>query len=505
VAVGVLVLIVVLAVMAGFEREVKSRLLGFTPHVMLQFAPFGHGQVIEDWGAVVRHIEDVEGVEEGYAQLHDFTLLEYEDVILPVQVRAIDTANAEQMQALGELVAKEKYGGNAEMGLGENAIVAEPTAKRFGLRVGERILLYSARNLNELARAYAITDREPLAVEFADRISKIRAALRDKMTPEEGREGFAFDDLNAIYIEIQALEEGPARPGEREILSEIRAILNSGEKSATGNRRLLPAGSIERAGRRFDSLEDLDMEKEDARVLKELREVVLPKELEVIGIFLASKHVVHPDVFVPLPTGQELKNLDGGVEAVGVRVEDPYHVEPVAERLEERLPAGWYVTTWKDQHRAWVDLIGKERKMMYFALSFIILVAAFCIAAVMFTVTIQKKQEIGVMKALGAVPAQVVCVFLYQGMVIGLFGSLLGVGLGLLVIRFRRQIHGVFKEIGFDFFPSDFHDIDVIPAHVNPAEVFWIAGGAFLLCALAAFLPAVKAARADAARCLRNF
>jgi lipoprotein-releasing system permease protein len=235
-----------------------------------------------------------------------------------------------------------------------------------------------------------------------------------------------------------------------------------------------------------------------------ISELALPKELEVIGIFKVSTHVVHPGVFVPLPTGQELKKLDGGVESIGVRVEDPYRVGPVRDRLKGSLPPEWSATTWMDENRGFVSLIAKERMMMYFALSFIMLVSAFCICAVMFTVTVQKKQEIGVMMALGAWPALVVRVFLFQGVIIGFIGALLGVGLGLLVIRFRGPIHEVLKLVGFDPFPEDFHYIDGIPAHVNPVEVGAIAAGAFLLCTLASLVPAFFASRRDAARCLRN-
>ena len=197
--------------------------------------------------------------------------------------------------------------------------------------------------------------------------------------------------------------------------------------------------------------------------------------------------------------------MEGGVEALGVRVDDPYKVEAVQSRLGETLGPGWSVLSWKDQNRAWVELIARERMMMYFALSFIVLVSAFCIMAVIFTITIMKKQEIGVMKALGATPFQVVRVFTFQGSIVGLMGSLLGVGLGLLVVHFRDPIYELLKRVGFDIFPADFHGIDGLPAHVNPQEVMIVGAGAFLLCVIAALIPAFLTSRRDPARCLRNY
>ena len=142
--------------------------------------------------------------------------------------------------------------------------------------------------------------------------------------------------------------------------------------------------------------------------------------------------------------------------------------------------------------------------MMYFMLSFIILISAFSMMAVMFTVTIQKRREIGVMKALGAAPGQIVRVFLYQGMILGTLGAILGVGLGRVVIHFRGSIQALFRTLGFDPFTSSFTGFDILPAHNDPFEQAVFAVMAFVLCSLAALVPAFFAARSDAAKSLRN-
>jgi lipoprotein-releasing system permease protein len=142
--------------------------------------------------------------------------------------------------------------------------------------------------------------------------------------------------------------------------------------------------------------------------------------------------------------------------------------------------------------------------MMYFALSFIVLVSAFSMMAVMFTVTIQKRREIGVMKALGAAPGQIVRVFLYQGMLLGLLGAVLGVGLGRIVIHFRGLVQEGMRAIGFDPFSASLTGFGVLPAHNDPVEQAVIGFMAFLLCSLAALVPAFFAARSDAAKSLRN-
>ena len=108
--------------------------------------------------------------------------------------------------------------------------------------------------------------------------------------------------------------------------------------------------------------------------------------------------------------------------------------------------------------------------------------------AVMFTVSIQRKKEIAVMMALGATPFQVVRVFLWQGVIIGFMGALLGVGLGLLVLEYRMQIQGFLAGIGFDPFPVAFHGTANIPVVIDWAELAWQAVKAFVMVVVASII-----------------
>jgi lipoprotein-releasing system permease protein len=254
----------------------------------------------------------------------------------------------------------------------------------------------------------------------------------------------------------------------------------------------------------YEVLSKTDAAEMDGEILKGIKSLVLPKEVQVIGIYSASQMAVTPDLFVPLPLAQDLAGLNGEVQGIALRLDDPYQAEQVAMSVRQHLGSGEYVETWGDQYQAFFTLINQQRVMMYFALSFIVLISAFSMMAVMFTVTIQKRREIGVMKALGAAPGQIVRVFLYQGMILGISGALLGVGLGRLVIHFRGEVQEALRALRFDPFSASLTGFGVLPAHNNPLEQFVIGLMAFLLCSLAALVPAFFAARSDAAKSLRN-
>ena len=109
------------------------------------------------------------------------------------------------------------------------------------------------------------------------------------------------------------------------------------------------------------------------------------------------------------------------------------------------------------------------------------------------------------MKALlGAAPSQLIKVFLYQGVIIGFFGGLLGLLTGYLVVENRLIILDMFARLGFDPFPAEFNGFDELPAILNPTEFVGVFIFAFIMCIIATLVPAFVASRSDAAKSLRN-
>ena len=142
--------------------------------------------------------------------------------------------------------------------------------------------------------------------------------------------------------------------------------------------------------------------------------------------------------------------------------------------------------------------------MMFFLLVFIVLVAAFSIANTLITSVYQKTREIGILKAVGATDGMVMRVFLWQGLLVGAAGSLLGTALGCTVLYFRNDLlAAIARWTGHDLFPKEFYYFNELPAHIIPEDVLIIVFSSIILCTIGAVIPAIRAARLDPAGALR--
>ncbi len=501
---GVLVLVVVMAVYAGLERDVKGRLLGFTPHILLRYQPGGVvGGPLADWRAAATQAKALRGVKAATAFISDNVIIDVGTRQRPVLFHGIDTSDPAQVAGIAKMLDRVKHpASSADLGIDDRVVVSSLLAEQFEISVGDKLRLYSTRNFEAVMRAYKATENPPVREAYAT--SWKMATERLASSWHEEKDGFSIPRQvlrDEIYEPLYAIYSENIRKPEQERLQGILVAMDPVLNDESVHFNLETKTAIEQA---IAELNATDPEKMDGDILKGLKSIVLPKEAEVSGVYQASQMAITPDIFMPLPLAQSLAGLEDAVQGIALRLDDPYLAEPVATEARKTLGPDWSLLTWGDQYQGFFALINQQRVMMYFALSFIVLVSAFSMMAVMFTVTIQKRREIGVMKALGAAPGQIVRVFLYQGMILGILGAVLGVGLGHVVLHFRGEIQASFRALGFDPFAASFTGFGKLPAHNNPVEQAVIAVMAFILCSLAALVPAFFAARSDAAKSLRN-
>jgi lipoprotein-releasing system permease protein len=503
---GVMVLVVVMAVYAGMERQVKERLLGFTPHVLMRWETHG-GELakVTDWREQSKLLENFPGVESTSPYIADNVVLDVASMQKPVMFQAIDTENEAQVGRIAALLDVEHYpASSADMGLDDRVVISSTLAEQLYIKPGQTIRLLSTRNLEQVMDAYKSSEKGPLREEFTDRWTKIQKGLAEGWTKVGEADALSLKTLQEVFPLLNELQQESIREPERELVITIMEALDSGEVDQGTALYSYAQGTREEAEKAIAALNSTDVEQMDAEVFRSLKEVVLPKEARVIGVYQSSQMTLTPDIFMPIHMAQTLSGLDDAVQGIALRLDDAYQAANIAPQAVARLGPGWESLTWMEQYQGFFALINQQRMMMYVALSVIMLVAGFSMMAVMFVVTIQKRREIGVMKALGATVGQIVRVFLYQGMILGLLGAGLGILFGRIFIHYRGGVQSAMRSMGFDPFSSAFTGFTVLPAYNDPGEQAMFGVAAFVLCSLAALVPAFFAARSDAAKSLRN-
>jgi lipoprotein-releasing system permease protein len=257
-------------------------------------------------------------------------------------------------------------------------------------------------------------------------------------------------------------------------------------------------------------IEEIRRENDDPdakpRTLKDLKQdVVIPEPMKVTGLINSGAYSFDSTfLVVPLDNAQQLYQLKDGVHGLSVNTVNPYTVETTKALINAALDGEAFATSWYDENRQRFEAIRMERDVMFVILFFIVIVAAFGIMNTLITVTVQKTREIGIMKALGARTGQIVWIFLAQGMCVGLLGTAVGLGLGLTLLHYRNPFRDWLADtLHVEVFPRGIYEFDGIPAEIVPHDLIVICTGAFLICSLAALVPAWSAARLDPVKALR--
>ena len=419
VALGVTVLIVVIAVMTGFEKRLEQIILGFEPHLMVQ------QQVLVD-------PRDSESQSGRWDNLKDRLKKEIPDL------KAVSPYVTGQVLLQFGVDDSRRQAALMMMGVDSEG---NPLTER----VKEII------NAGELDLSY-----KPEHGKYGCLIS-MQFAQRNGITIGEHIEAFSTADIEPIVADL------------------------------------------------FDAVDNDQLSNDELRSrVKELTESIkTPKDMIVTGIFDSVRY--GEMILVPLEIGQDLYELEANVHGLSIELEDPFLANQINKKISALLPFGWNSETWIQRNKQLFATIRNERGMMYFVLFFIILVAAFSTMNTMITVTVQKRHEIGVMKALGARVSQIVGVFIGQGLIVGLIGSVSGLAAGSLVLYNRNSIRDVLAQrLGLEIFPEEMYGVAEIPAQIVPSDIAIICFGAFILCTLAALPPAYMVARLDPAKALRD-
>ena len=235
------------------------------------------------------------------------------------------------------------------------------------------------------------------------------------------------------------------------------------------------------------------------------RPSVRPASFEVAAIFEAGVQDHDANLaLISLADASGLKGLGGRPQGLAVRLADPLRAPEVESRLAAELGTGFAYTSWTETHRSLFRAMHIEKTMMTIILMFIVGVAAFNIVTSLMMVVNEKEQDIAILRTCGLEPARVVRIFFVQGAVIGLLGTLVGIGLGL-VLAFNVHTIVPWLETTFHFkiMPGDVFYVSEIPSEVHLSDVLIIPTLAFAIAMLATVFPSRRAARIAPAQALR--
>ncbi|MES2594697.1 MAG: FtsX-like permease family protein [Verrucomicrobiota bacterium] len=402
VAVGVLMMIVVRAVMLGFEADFRETLMGTKPHVLLrqEAGQDGGGGTRPGWQAVLEQMKAKAGVLSA----------------TPFAGGALYVASGDRQtavpQALG-IPPKDAEGylrkltphllaGSLDMPEG-TIVLTDQHLQDLELSPGDEVTVYAGPNVNEAVRSYSDANEED--------DDKKRQAMIDKIS-------------------------------------------------------------------------------------------LHPQTLKISGVLQSDQ--LGPMGYVSLRTGQALFQLGENVTGIAVELAEPQKAGQIAPVLLKGVN-GWQAELWSDEDKARLAAMQNEQTMMQLVLFIIALVAAFSVMNVTITVTTQKRHEIGMLAALGSTRWQITSVFLLQATIVGVLGTLGGLGGSMVVLWLRNDLREWLAVLtGGQVHAVEGVFLSTIPAHVDGEHVAWTCGLSMLLCIVAGWLPAWFAARMEPAQALRD-
>ncbi len=380
IALGVAALIVVLSVMNGFQKELRSRILSVASHVEIR----GFGQGLRDWPAVDRYARANPEVVAVAPYVLGQGMLSSGGVVRGALFRGIDPALEATVAEVGE---------HMRVGRLDNL---RPGA--FGIVLG-----------SELARAMGVLPGDEVVV----------------ITPQG---------------------------------------------------MVTPAGTIPRV-----------------------------KTFRVVGVFEVGMFEFDSGLaLMHLADAQKLYRLGDAVSGLRLKLDEIFAAPRVASELARALPVEGEVRDWTRSHANYFRAVQIEKRVMFIILTLIVAVAAFNIVSTLVMVVTDKRADIAILRTLGASPRSVLAIFVIQGALIGVIGTLIGVAGGVaLALNIDVVVPFIEQTFGIQFLDKSVYYISDLPSDLQRNDVVTIALVSLALSLLATLYPSWRAANVNPAEALR--
>ncbi len=202
-------------------------------------------------------------------------------------------------------------------------------------------------------------------------------------------------------------------------------------------------------------------------------------------------------VYISMPMAQDLFNLNGLVTGLEVKVNDFYRSREIARQIEEHVGQPYYAVDWSERHKNLFGWMTLEKYGMSIVVGLIIAVAAFNIVSTLIMLVLEKRKDIAILKSMGSTRNQVMKIFVYQGTLLGVVGTLVGTALGFIVCWIQETFHLV-------SIPGEIYFINTLPIDTRLHEFVLVAVVSMLISFLATLYPSRRASYLFPADILRH-
>lgn len=229
------------------------------------------------------------------------------------------------------------------------------------------------------------------------------------------------------------------------------------------------------------------------------------KQFTVVGTFEIGMFEYDSSLaLVHLEDAQKLYQLGGATSGVRLKLDDLFAARRVAQELAARLAPEVYASDWTRSHANFFRAVEIEKRVMFIILTLIVAVAAFNIVSTLVMLVTDKQADIAILRTLGAAPSSIMQIFIVQGAMIGIIGTLLGVAGGVLLgWNVDTVVPAIENVLGFKFLAKDVYYISDLPSDVQLKDVATIGLVSLAMSFVATLYPSWRASRVNPAEALR--
>ncbi len=197
-----------------------------------------------------------------------------------------------------------------------------------------------------------------------------------------------------------------------------------------------------------------------------------------------------------LRAAQEFFDLGDSVTGIQIKVKDPYLVEDVKKKLQANLSYPYIVRTWMDMNKSLFQALELEKLAMFLVLALIVLVASFNVSSLLITKAREKRKDIAILKTIGADNSFIQKIFLWQGLIIGLTGTVSGICIGLTAIYIADTYHLIKLN-------PEVYMISYLPLKIGYLDILSVFVSSMFICFISSVIPARMSSKEVPAEVLR--